>query len=61
MKNNKITVIFDDKDAKKFAEISKKSKWQDKFIVAIAIRHYYKIFSKGWKNAVIDALEGENK
>ena len=61
MKDNKITVVFDEEDSKKFDEISKKTKWQDKFIVAIALRDYYKKFKKDWKKAVIDALNKEGK
>ena len=60
-KNNKITVLFDKEDAERFEEIAKKTKWQDKFIVTIALRHYYKKFKKDWKKTVIEALESENK
>jgi hypothetical protein len=57
MKNNKVTAIFDEEDAKKFIEISKRTRWEDRFIVSVSLRYYYKIFSKDWKKAVIDALE----
>jgi hypothetical protein len=57
MKNNKITIIFDDDDAKKFSEISRMTKWKDRDLVSIILRHYYKSFSKDWKKAVIDAME----
>lgn len=57
-KNNQITVILDEADAKKFEEISAQTNWQDKFIVAISLRHYYNEFSKDWEKAVIGALKG---
>ncbi len=60
MRNNKITVIFEKEDASKFEEISKKSKWEDKFIISIALRSYYKKFSSDWKKAVIKALEDDD-
>ena len=61
MKDDKITVVFDKKDSKKFQEISKRTNWQDKFIVAIALRNYYKEFKKDWEKAVINALKGDKK
>jgi len=61
MKNNKITVIFAEEDSKKFEDISKKTKWEDKFVITVALRYYYKKFSPNWKKAVIEALEEENK
>jgi len=61
VKDNKITVIFDKEDSKKFEEISKKTNWQDKFIVSVALRDYYKKFKKNWEKAVIEALKDGNK
>lgn len=61
MKDKKITVVFDNEDAKKFQSISEKSKWTDKFIISTALNHYYKKFSLDWKKAVIEALEGGEK
>ena len=52
MKDNKITFILDEQDAKKFNEISKKTKWQDKTIMTMVIRNYYKMFKKDWKRTV---------
>jgi DNA polymerase III delta subunit len=37
MKDGKITVIFDDKVASRFARISRETKWEDKVIVQEAI------------------------
>ena len=59
MKDDKISVVFDKEDAKKFDEISKKTKWQDKFLVSVALRHYYKEFKEDWEKAVIEALKEE--
>jgi hypothetical protein len=61
MKDGKITVVLDKEDSKKFDEISKRSNWQDKFIVSIALRDYYKKFKKDWKKEVIEALENDKK
>lgn len=61
MKDNKITVVFDKEDSKKFDEISKRTKWQDKFLVSIALRYYYKKFKENWEKAVIEALKEENQ
>jgi len=61
MKDNKITVIFDKEDADKFQEISKRSKWSDKFITTMAVKQYHSKFTSNWKKAVIEALEEENK
>lgn len=61
MKYDKITVVFDKEDSKKFQEISKKSKWQDKFLISVALRNYYKKFKINWEKAVIEALKEENK
>jgi len=60
MKNNKITVVFNKDDAIKFEEISKKTKWDDKFIITVALRDYYKKFNSNWEKAVIEALKGGN-
>ena len=57
MRNNKITIIFDEVDAKRFEKISQQTKWQDKFLITVALRHYYQYFSKNWKTALIKALE----
>lgn len=59
MKDDKITVVFDKEDSKKFQEISKKTKWNDKFLISIALRHYHKKFKENWEKAVIEALKGE--
>lgn len=59
--NNKITVVFGEEDAKKFDDISKRTQWQDKFIVSIALRDYYKKFKEDWEKAVIEALKEENR
>ena len=61
MKDNKITVVFNKEDSKKFDEISKTTKWNDKFLISVALRDYYKKFKSDWKKAVIEALEEENK
>ena len=61
MKDGKITVVFDKEDSKKFQEISKKSRWSDKFLISVALRHYYKKFRPDWEKAVIEALKEENK
>lgn len=61
MRNNKITIVFDEKDATKFNEISKRTKWNDKFLITIALREYYNKFDIDWKKAVIGALEGGDK
>ena len=61
MKDNKITVVFSKKDADMFNKISKKSQWTDKFIVSVALRHYYEEFNKDWEKAVIKALKREEK
>ena len=61
MKDSKITVVFDKDDAKKFDEISKRSRWTDKFLITITLRHYYEEFKKDWKRTVIEALEGDKK
>lgn len=61
MKDGKITIVFDKEDTKKFEEISKKTKWQDKFLVSVALRDYYKRFKNDWKKAIIEALEEDNK
>lgn len=57
MKNNKITVVFDKEDARKFDEIAQRTKWTDKFVMTIALRHYHAQFASDWKKAVLDALE----
>ena len=57
MKNNKISVIFDEEDAKRFNEISRKTGWEDKVLVSLVLRYFYKTFSKDWEKAVIDAMK----
>ena len=61
MKKDKITVVFDKEDSKKFDEISKKTRWNDKFLISVALRYYHKKFKKNWKEATIEALEDNNK
>ena len=61
MKDSKITVVFDKNDSKKFDEISKKTRWNDKFLISIALRCYYDKFKKDWKKETIKALEDNTK
>jgi len=61
MKDDKITVVFNKEDSKKFQEISKRTNWQDKFIVSIALRNYYRKFKKDWEKEVLEALKKYNK
>jgi len=61
MKDNKITVVFDKDDSKKFNEISKKTRWNDKFLISIALKSYYEKFKEDWKKEIIKALEDSNK
>ncbi len=61
MKKDKITVVFDKEDSKKFDEISKKTRWNDKFLISVALKNYYKKFKEDWKKATIEALEDNNK
>ncbi len=57
MKNNKITVILEKDVAKKFLEMATKMNWSDKFLIATAIKSYFKYYKKDWKKAIISALE----
>ena len=70
MKDSKITVIFDTDVAKKFAKISKGTKWSDKVITQEALEELYEKYlsdpdktvvniMKKWRNLSTEDDEGE--
>ncbi|MFH1473469.1 MAG: hypothetical protein ABIE55_01110 [Candidatus Aenigmatarchaeota archaeon] len=61
MKDNKITIVFDEEDTKKFLEISNRFGWTDKRIITIALRNFYEKFKKNWKILIVESLESEKK
>lgn len=57
MKDNRISVVLELDDAKKFEEVSKRTRWEDKVIVSIVLGQFYEKFRKDWKKAMTEALE----
>ncbi len=61
MKDNKISINFDNEHAEKFRKISERTKWPDKVIIQTIVDHWYEKFTKDWKKMVLGAMGSEKE